>query len=275
MKARSILTLVAVASFWIPHHASGLVTATSHRKHLSNEGLTRTLQRFLPGAPAFPYWHHVGVVNRSTGIYLGDGRVLTAAHVKAGDFRMQDGSLYRAVRDSEVYFTNRDGSYADICIFEIRCPPGSLASRLPSIPVGPVSPPKGALVLLLGAGSGNASEAQEVGGPNFLWNWDYRVRWGLNRVEERFSKPMRTYEYATVGFATRFNPGPLECQATPGDSGGAAFLFNQKRGRWELGGLILAVDGEHGMADFGDQTYIADLSKVPLKRRPAIRFARF
>jgi hypothetical protein len=59
--------------------------------------------------------------------------------------------------------------------------------------------------------------------------------------------------------ATRF-----ESQAVLADSGGA--MFYKRAGRWELSGIILAVEGHRNQPDvtrtaiFGDFTYIADLS---------------
>ena len=61
---------------------------------------------------------------------------------------------------------------------------------------------------------------------------------------------------------------PGECQAAPGDSGGAAFVFNEKANRWELGGVVIAVDSKKGRVAFGDHTYIGSLQAIPKKRIP-------
>jgi hypothetical protein len=125
------------------------------------------------------------------------------------------------------------------------------------------APDRGAFVVLVGAGGGNSGPRGS--GPDFRWNEDFRVRWGFNSVSAKFVRPILTYSFATPGFATQFAIGEDESQACPGDSGGGVFLYNREARRWELGGVILAVDGQCGTAAFGDQTYIGDLSLLPRK----------
>ncbi|MEM0969154.1 MAG: hypothetical protein AAGJ31_07390, partial [Verrucomicrobiota bacterium] len=69
--------------------------------------------------------------------------------------------------------------------------------------------------------------------------------------------------FRTPGYSTRFARGELQCQATPGDSGGGVFAFHPVFRRWELCGIILAVDGQEGKAAYGNQTYIGDLTIIP------------
>jgi hypothetical protein len=139
-------------------------------------------------------------------------------------------------------------------------------NNLPPIALAKASPERGAFVLLLGAGGGNSGNPRAAS--DFHWNEDFRVRWGFNSVSAKFIRPIMTYSFATPGFATQFALGTDESQACPGDSGGGVFLFNREARRWELGGVILAVDGQPGTATFGDQTYIGDLSPLPRKEFP-------
>jgi hypothetical protein len=74
----------------------------------------------------------------------------------------------------------------------------------------------------------------------------------------------------TDAFATRFSIAKTahEAHAAHGDSGGAAFAYLEDR--WQLVGIILAVDAHFADADtdesaqlaaYGDRTLIADLAR--------------
>lgn len=252
MNSVPLLSLLAIFCFSIPQFAAALVSAAA-RSESDEESLQEFVEKKMR-VEAFPYWNHVGSIGRSTGIYLGNGGVLTAAHVGVGDFRLPDGSVYQPVEDSEAFFTNRDGSTADLCFFKIEFKETDSIAALTGIPLTTMPPKLGNQIILLGAGLGSDSERAGT----FTWNDEYQLRWGINEIEEIYSAPMPTHDYFSFGFATRFERGDHECQATPGDSGGAAFHYNPKAKRWELAGVIVAVDSEFGRAEFGNQTYIAD-----------------
>jgi hypothetical protein len=66
------------------------------------------------------------------------------------------------------------------------------------------------------------------------------LRWGENRVEEISEhESLGPLLRATFDLAGNTN----ECHLSPGDSGGAAFLFHNER--WELAGIHYAVDGPY------------------------------
>ncbi|MEM7012268.1 MAG: trypsin-like serine protease [Verrucomicrobiota bacterium] len=252
MRNQTLLTLSAAAVLLAPHFSSALVTNQS-----KNETSEAALQRYVSRnfkASEFPFWMHVGSIGRSSGVYLGNGSVLTAAHVGAGEFKLPDGSVYDYVKSSETFFTNRDGSTADLCLFTVKFKKSDSIAKLKSIPLTTMPPKLGAKLVMMGAGLGSDSER----GGKFTWNDDYLLRWGVNEIEEIYSAPMPTHDYFSYGFAAKFERGGFECQATPGDSGGAVFHYNPKIKRWELAGIIVAVDSDFGHAAFGNQTYIAD-----------------
>lgn len=264
--AHKTLTILALAGALLgaTQPAAALVTPTASPAHIDEGALQSAVRQVFKNQKShFPFWRNVGILNQSTGIYMGNGYVLTAAHVGAGVFQLGDGTRYNPVAGSEQMFQNRDGSFADLCVFKVAFSRRDSIAKLPTVPIGPVRPGRGSYVLLAGAGSGNAHAVAQQGPDSFRWNNDYRLRWGLNRVEQEFSGPMQTDTYFTPGYATRFNPGHIECQATPGDSGGAVFAFNGIEKRWELAGVILAVDSPHGRAEYGNQTYCADLTIIP------------
>jgi hypothetical protein len=69
----------------------------------------------------------------------------------------------------------------------------------------------------------------------------------------------------TDAFSTRFSIANTahEAHAALGDSGGAAFAYLEDR--WQLVGIILAVDVHNGQPDrssvYGNRTMIADLAR--------------
>ncbi|MFT5469953.1 MAG: hypothetical protein ACI8UO_005076 [Verrucomicrobiales bacterium] len=252
MKALSTL-LIAASILSAPNLATAIV---SDQANAEND--PRKLQAHVArkmNAQAFPYWMHVGRIDRSTGVYLGNGYVLTAAHVGAGNFDLSDGTSYSVVPNSARILENRDGSQADFCLFRVKFNAKDSIAKLPPIQLATIAPTVGANVLLIGNGMGG-SDSKANGA--FPWKDNHQVRWGVNQIEEIYSQPMPTHDFLSYGYATRFEKGGIECQATPGDSGGACFRYNEGASRWELAGIIVAVDSEHGLAEYGNQTYIAD-----------------
>ena len=65
-----------------------------------------------------PGWAHVGRVSGLTGIYLGNGWVLTANHVPVSD-PVFGGVSYPVVPGSVVQLQNPDDSFADLKVFRI------------------------------------------------------------------------------------------------------------------------------------------------------------
>ena len=119
-------------------------------------------------------------------------------------------------------------------------------------------------------GSGLVQDAKPVAmksGEKILAVLGYRIEsrraavGGLNTVGEIVEKPVRTKAFQTDCFSTNFDRSGFEAQAVDGDSGGASFVYNQQRGRWELAGCIIAVSQADGFVPFGSQTFMANLSR--------------
>jgi len=62
-------------------------------------------------------WNYVGQVNGASGVYLGNGWVLTAAHVGMGNFILS-GNTYEAVAGSSHSISNSNGT-VDVVLFQI------------------------------------------------------------------------------------------------------------------------------------------------------------
>lgn len=259
---RSFFRPIALAIvFLLIGSAQGLVTNLSSRLATSEKALQRHLAKCIPDSDPFPYWDHVGRVKASTGIYLGNGYVLTAAHVGPGTFELSDGSQYPMLPDSVAIFKNADQSSTELCIFRVKSERHDRLRKLPSLTVR-VSPPEtGDQILMIGKGASSDPRSEE-------WIQDGKKRWGLNVVSHYSEKPFTNTFGKTFGYFTEFGQGMFDCQGASGDSGGAAFLFDSQRREWQLAGMLTAVTTPVHLerTRHGDSTFIAALR--PMKWKP-------
>lgn len=184
-------------------------------------------------------WDYVGTVGGASGVYLGNGWVITAAHVNlsSGTYTL-NGVTYTIVAGSAV----SSGS-ADITMFQISSEPDLPALSISSSALISFS----TQVVMVGYGGGAKS-------------------WGVNTVTltnsivsvESGSKIYTTTDFITAyGTSTSRGRNPTTvtntAEAVSGDSGGAAFTYNSSTGTWSLVGLMEANDAN------GD-TYFIQLS---------------
>jgi len=203
-----------------------------------------------------PGWANVGICNRWTAVYLGNGWVLTAAHVGPSHVELE-GTIYQADVKSRKRVVNADGTTADLMLFRIHPEPA-----LPPLTIASESPPIGTEIVLIGSGLGRGETLSGEGRIAFAWRGPAVKRWGTSMLEEHL------HDHSvgnTDAFATRFSIAKTEHEAIAahGDSGGAAFAYLD--GRWQLVGIILAVDAYDGQPDssaaYGNRTLIADLAR--------------
>jgi hypothetical protein len=202
-----------------------------------------------------PGWANVGTVWSLTGIYLGNGWMLTASHVGAGPVVL-GGRTFAPVPDSTVQLRNEDGSLADVILFRIQGSP-----HLPKLQIVTASPQVGTPLLLIGHGRNRGASTSWSGHDGFAWGTASALRWGTNTV---FKNAVRAN--STEAFVTEFRKDgatPHEAQAALGDSGGAVFV--KVRGKWRLVGVLYAVRAFEKQppetALYGNFTLIADLSR--------------
>jgi hypothetical protein len=203
-----------------------------------------------------PGWANVGVCDRWTAVYLGQGWVLTAAHVGASNVELE-GKLYAADVRSRKRVANSDGTAADLMLFRIDPEPD-----LPSLAISDEPPPIGSPIVMVGSGLGRGVKTTGEGRVGFTWQAPSHKRWGTSILQEYLHDQ-------SVGntdtFSTRFSIAmtAYEAQAALGDSGGAAFAYLEDR--WQLVGIILAVDHHIGQPErssvYGNRTMIADLAR--------------
>jgi hypothetical protein len=218
------------------------------------------------GPPAQdPGFHHLGRRGSLSVVYIGEGWILTANHVGAGDVTF-DGTVYPWVPGSSVRLDNGDGTFADLLMFQVLPHPA-----LPTLPIRAADVQIGDDLILIGHGydRGPATSWDDNGppppGPIYGYDWDTTgrtMRWGENEVDgfpmDQFGTRVRVL--GNEAFYARFDSSGMthECIAANGDSGGAAFDTNG-----ELAGLVYAIGTFQGQppdtALYGNLTYSADL----------------
>jgi hypothetical protein len=233
----------------------------------SGDGSTNT------SAPADdPGWSHAGVVaGHTTGVYLGNHWVLTAAHSATRDLLLGD-RLFEAVQGKIRHRLSTAPSVeADLQLFQLRESPD-----LPALRLAGSAPRVDTRVVMIGNGVNRGASRT---GWNLAWaivplgeasHAGYQpapgraMRWGTNRVTA-IDLLMRTGKRASRAFATRFDAGlptPHEAQAANGDSGGPVFARNGE-GEWELVGIMFTVGQQAEdpkiLAVYGDLTFAVDL----------------
>ena len=229
-----------------------------------------------------PGWDNVGVLGIGTGVYVGNGWVLTAGHVGGGSIVL-NGGTYAMRSGSGITLTNNGAAgktaNTDLYMFQLISPPPGL----PGVTIASAMASPGDQVTMIGAGrnrgmpmewtvTGTTWTPAPPGTGNesgYATQNSRSMRWGTNSLTT--TGTWVQYPDYTSGdffaFNTTFDKGPFsdEAQAVAGDSGGA--VFHKNGSVWELSGMILAVGGLPGQqpnpvvyAVFGDTTYAADLS---------------
>lgn len=237
----------------------------------------------INGQPSDPGFANIGSVKGSSGVYLGNGWVLTARHVGAGSFTTGTGTTYQ-YQDGTAH--NITGT--DLTLFKLTATP----SELIALTLSSGSPELGSEIVMIGSGRTASSSApthyyvdttgknpddtpkwtwstSDFEGSNdayngFLTNSNKSVRWGTNTIDGYgFDDGGIGYFYATsfdMAGGTAY-----EAQAVSNDSGGAAFFFDGEY--WYLSGIMVSVGifpdqpSGPGSAFDGNLTYIVDLSQ--------------
>jgi hypothetical protein len=222
----------------------------------------------------------------ASGVYLGNGWVLTGYHVvrdDAGGFQFSNvifnGQSYAADPSTAHRLTTPDEGLADLALFRLTTNP-----NLPSVTLSVNRPAVNSPFAMAGGGR-NRAEAQTNWTVNtatepdtwtptagtgdrqgYLYAAGAALRWGMNRRTTNQSANLTTPYGTTFMVRTQFdNDGTAvanEAQAGLGDSGGGVFYKNGPT--WELAGIMLNIatypDQPLESTVFGTQTYIADMS---------------
>jgi hypothetical protein len=207
-----------------------------------------------------PGWDHVGI--RASGnlaaVYLGNGWMITANHVGAGDVIL-GGVAYPWIPGSAHQLTNPGGSLSDLVVFRLRTEPPLLW-----LPIRSTTPPVGTSLVIVGRGQQRTTATTWRGHNGYQLGTSGYMRWGTNVVlQTNVTLPISGT--TTTGFSMIFSETggtPDEAQGTPGDSGSAVFVKNGDT--WELAGLAHTIENYTGQPTdvvlFGNKTMMSDLS---------------
>ena len=237
-----------------------------------------------------PYFGNVGIVGGGSAIYLGNGWVMTAAHVAGGlpasvtfggnVYTTQPGTFNRL--HDPATLGNPVPTVTDAVLFRLASDPG-----LPWLTFANSTPTVSSTVMMIGSGR------QQLGSPTY-WNVDVIAGpdndvWtelgsgvgaeaaGFKTSETRVTK-WGVNEVTTTGIDLNYGAGPVslftttfddgaflqEAQAVIGDSGGA--VFTNPGSGWQLSGMMLSVGLYENQptgaqsAVLGNLTYSADIS---------------
>jgi hypothetical protein len=183
-------------------------------------------------------WNYVGMINGATsgpasGTYLGNGWVITAAHVGAASFVL-NGTSYPVVPNSAQGITatgtTTTGTLTapvDITLFQV-----SPAPALPALPFRSSDPVAlSSRVVMIGFGDG-AQKTNET--------WGYNLVTSINSYPTQLSGgPWVSNDFISLEGADSHgqnNYGNVY-EVQSGDSGGADFIYNHTTKQWELAGI--------------------------------------
>jgi hypothetical protein len=226
-----------------------------------------------------PGWANVGKLYGSlataSGVYLGNGWVLTAAHVGGGtvDFAgqpydMKPGSWHR------LHHPSLPGWEVDLGLFQLTETP----QDLPSLTISQTAPAVSSSVVGIGYGLNRAAEPSAwdanwnlVSPPGqfrgFYLETTRKKRWGTNQLDDAGLSVSEAWgdTYTLDMTFDEFGGDDFEMQAVLGDSGGG--LFYKRGDAWELAGIIIwrslykNPNQPEDTAVFTNQSFAADLSR--------------
>lgn len=225
---------------------------------------------------AFPFWDNVGSVGLGTGVYLGNGWVLTSAHVGCLPFKHADGTSYRPITETWRVLVNPDGSKSDLALFRVEAGGDASALRcLPEVPISIAGIESKTSVILVGTGYVEHATRGSAAQFGVQQRSTREKRWALATTDQVKQPAVTADGYRTHCFVTTFTDKASGGQAAEGDSGGAAFVFDPADRQWKLAGCIFAVSQLDSFVPYGARTYVGDLAIYgpQIEERTRISFA--
>jgi len=223
-------------------------------------------------------WDRVGDVGNGSGVYLGNGYVLTARHVSNRTSIDIDGEVYDQISGSSAgSLKNANNSDSDIYLFRVAVPEGSGLHGLDPVLLPNVSMAGSSFkTQLIGYGLGQEELLPINLGSNLTgYNWDPgsgEKRWGEINLGGSTTFPLLGRD--TEGMSATFSNIANRAAVTPGDSGGGVF-WNGKANNGTviqdgpvLVGLLHAVqqlsrpgNSSTTSAAFNDKTLLSDITQ--------------
>ena len=201
---------------WVPLLSLAIAASASAVIIASGDGSGNT----TPPSPD-PGFYNLGTRNGGAFgvVYLGNGWVLTANHVGAGD-TVFSGVPYPWLSGTDVQLQNPDNSPADLVVFRLAQP----YPPLPTLPIATATPSVD--VIMIGNGPDRGTATSWMGHQGWYWVVPSEtIRWGTNDPDGpaafNAGLPLPTVVFTTL--FDQFGGGhtTYEAQAAVGDSGGA------------------------------------------------------
>lgn len=189
------------------------------------------------GSSGVTGWDYVGATGAASAVYLGNGWVLTAAHVNLDTVFTLSGTAYQRVANSEItsiVTTDGTNGIADLTLFKIASGP-----NLPFLTLATSTNP-GSSVVMLGFGGGHGET------------------WGLNTINSQGTL-VDAGSWWSDDFSVTYS-STTGANLVLGDSGGGDFTYNSNSQQWELTGINEAVDTTSTNPTYGD-SYMIDLGE--------------
>lgn len=278
---QGVLRALLISSLTIASPASAIIVG-GESGNGTNNASDANLQAVLANSslPAFPYWGNMLRYSDASGIYLGynastmEGWVLSAEHITETTGIKIGGHTYSFI-DPQPSNSNLNGTRivssgvnTDLILYKFSVTGSNPIPALPKVEIIDSTPTLGSLLIMAGRGmrSGAGTGAEDVTAP-YSWGTpgtsdEVPMRWGFNQVEFGYTDPNGA-KYLITDFDAPGAGTGIDGQAALGDSGGAAFIFNQ--GTWKLGGVAYATaDGPDAdtvvnPAGYGDYTLFSDV----------------
>ncbi|QYY36118.1 hypothetical protein [Ruficoccus sp. ZRK36] len=213
-----------------------------------NPGGNRTAPTGLNGEPADPGFDRVGFNGSASGVYLGEGWVLTARHLPAKTFTL-DGVTYEWDGVNDYKFPD-----TELRLFRL-----ANAPEMPVLPMISQTPRPGENVIMVGAGRDCEDHVTywyvdktaqpitwtevptrgEANAGGVLSNEGSIISWGTNLVSNVMPHPKLGALIITDFTENPATRTTFEAQAVSYDNGGA--LFTETNGEWKLAGIMITV----------------------------------
>ncbi len=232
-----------------------------------------------------PGFHRVGTVGTNgSGVYLGNGWVLTANHVNGKNVFNVDGVAHTIVAGTGQSLLNPDDTLSDLYIFRVNVGAESPLAGMGLLDIATSSPSIDNVGIFIGTGLTQANQQRttwyvtnsegglvwhttDPGNPRtvvtgFEWSDQRDKRWANARVDT-VGEVLEVFGRNVHGFRTEFDAVAGYGNAAANDSGSPLFLPDGEGG-WVLAGIAHSVFGfENQPAQttmHGNQTYWSDLS---------------
>jgi hypothetical protein len=218
------------------------------------------------GVDGWDYVGSLGSAGTGGGVYLGDGWVITAAHVGTGSgIYTLDGISYNVVTSSAQSIGG-----SDLTMFQISPASGSLPALAP-LTLSSSTPAAGTQIVMIGYGAGAATPTSD---PNHTWGLTVNgatagaETWGVSTVTSTSDMTVNLDSWSSQDFLTTLDLNPHDPGSSAivqgGDSGGGVFVYNTLTHSWELAGILEVLYTYNDQtADLvnGDETSMIDLSQ--------------